>query len=127
MSETARNARQVIHSLRGYEARVQEVTRLLDGKHADSDSETAQLQDLIKNLRDDLVMAAQRVSSARVEAGLNAVERVFFAPAVIKAAAILTISVSSQPTKSHWLSALTSIRMDVVHRLRQLEMMYPDS
>ena len=81
--------------------------------------EREQAREMLRRLKDRLRDEHKRTSTAKSRAGLNLVERNFYAPAVQEAHDDLRIRLDSQPGDA-WIGDLLSARIDVETLARQL-------
>jgi hypothetical protein len=119
IDETA--AQTVIHALRGYRGRIGEILGRLEGKKVLPAYETEELQVLLTSLKRDLREIDKRGTVAVGRHPQNPVESAYFAPAVQKAAAHLSVAVNSHPIRSNWYDCLFVVDTDIHYYLHQLE------
>jgi|GEM_PF-1652122 len=127
MAEDDIQARGVIISLRDFRDQIDHIMEAIAEKNSLNHAEIQDLQALLKNLKYDLT-SAKKTGTVRGRKGQqNRLEKEYFAPALEKAVAHLTIVSNSHPIKSQWFSTLYNVSIDITHPLFDLENEFPDS
>lgn len=126
MTTNAREATAVIHALREFRDRIDELLKRLDVETEWPPAEVAELQKLFRSLKTDVEKAARYGTVSGVRAERNEYEENFFQPAVVAAKAHSTTPANSSPLESNWIGPLEYIRDDFTHMLDQLERQFPD-
>ena len=117
MSES--QMREVLAKLQSLLDDIEALLAVIQSAPALTSPEREQASEMLRRLKDRLRDEHRRTSTAKGRAGLNLVERNFYAPAVQEAHDDLRVRIDSQPGDA-WIGDLLSARIDIETLARQL-------